>query len=296
MVVLYLRRSASYSTLPMAIAKKLCLIIRPTAEHGSDSRRRSDLLLRYLVTPALEECGYLPVRADKISEPGVITSQIIEHIVDEPLVVADLSGLKAEVFYALALRHAARKPLVQIAKVGEKLPFDTPGMNVVAVDHTDLESVDKAKVEIIKQIKATEGKRPEEIDSPVSVAMQLKLMRLNGETGERSLVEVLSFMNDLRNDLCSQLAAIERRISDTHSITASPDLTDHHLLKVSRLGARDEMNAFLTEIGRIEDLLAPSKQSMNGESTHREARLKEASARLMAIRQRGEILRASPQC
>jgi hypothetical protein len=35
---------------------------------------------------------YEAVRADQIAKPGIITTQVIQHVVDAPLVIADLTG------------------------------------------------------------------------------------------------------------------------------------------------------------------------------------------------------------
>ncbi|MDT7857802.1 hypothetical protein RQM47_14215 [Rubrivirga sp. S365] len=91
-----------------------CFYITPIGEDGSEHRQHSDLFLRHIVEPALEEFGLRVVRADHIGKPGMITGQVIEHIVKSRLVVADLSYHNPNVFYELALRHATRRPTVQI--------------------------------------------------------------------------------------------------------------------------------------------------------------------------------------
>ena len=40
----------------------------------------------------------------------MITSQVLQHVTEDALVVADLTGRNPNVFYELALRHAIRKP------------------------------------------------------------------------------------------------------------------------------------------------------------------------------------------
>lgn len=99
---------------PKASSSKICFVVAPIGEPDSDARKRSDQVLRHIICPAVQPLGYEPVRADQISEPGIITTQIIQHIIDDPLVVADLSGWNPNVFYELALRHALRKPYVQL--------------------------------------------------------------------------------------------------------------------------------------------------------------------------------------
>jgi hypothetical protein len=154
--------------------KKNCFIISPIGEEVSEIRKRADQVFKHILTPAAQSCGYDPIRADKISEPGIITSQVIQHIVDDPLVIADLTGMNPNVFYELAIRHAIRRPLVQIVNKGDKIPFDVAGMRTIPVDHHDLDSVEEAKAEIQKQIKAVEGKEPDQIESPISVSVEIQ--------------------------------------------------------------------------------------------------------------------------
>ena len=87
---------------------KICFVIAPIGEPESDTRRRSDQILRHVIRPAVKSKGYTAIRADEISEPGIITSQVIQHIVEDPLVVADLTERNPNVFYELAVRHAIR--------------------------------------------------------------------------------------------------------------------------------------------------------------------------------------------
>ena len=86
--------------------KKTCFVISPIGEPESDTRKRADKILKYVIDPSVERRGYKAVRADHISEPGMITSQVIQHIVDDDLVIADLTDRNPNVFYELALRHA----------------------------------------------------------------------------------------------------------------------------------------------------------------------------------------------
>lgn len=99
-------------------AERLAFVICPIGEPDSDSRRRADQILKHVIEPAVLECGYKALRADKISEPGIITSQIITHILNDALIVADLTGHNPNVFYELAVRHAIKKPVVQIIQRG----------------------------------------------------------------------------------------------------------------------------------------------------------------------------------
>jgi hypothetical protein len=195
-------------------SNKPCFVISPIGENGSEIRKRADQVFKHVIEPAVGNCGYDAVRADKISEPGMITSQVIQHIVDDQLVIADLTGSNANVFYELAIRHAIRKPLVQLIQKGEKIPFDVAGMRTIPVDHKDLDSVDEARTEIEKQIRAIENKTPEEIDSPITVSIELQALRQSENPEQRSLAEFVSAVGDLRSDI----AGIEKRLSEPHRL------------------------------------------------------------------------------
>jgi hypothetical protein len=180
--------------------EKTCFVICPIGEQESETRKRSDQVLKHIIRPAVESCGYGAVRADEIDKPGIITSQVIQHIVSDQLVVADLTERNPNVFYELAIRHALRKPLVQIIKKGESIPFDVAGTRTISVDHRDLDSVENAKNEICDQIKALE-KDSSDIETPISVSLDLQLLRQSEKPEERSIADLVAAVSDLRNSL-----------------------------------------------------------------------------------------------
>jgi hypothetical protein len=176
--------------------RKTCFVIAPIGDPGSEVRKRSDQILNYVIEPAVRPLGFDPIRADQISETGIITSQVIQHVVEDPLVVADLTDRNPNVYYELAIRHALRLPLVQIIRAGESLPFDVAGMRTVFVDHHDLDSVESAKAEIGKLVESTQ-RDSDKIETPISVSLDLHALRQSGDPGERSLADVLEAITAL---------------------------------------------------------------------------------------------------
>ncbi|MBF4461696.1 MULTISPECIES: hypothetical protein [unclassified Rathayibacter] len=116
----------------------VCFLVTPIGEPDSEQRAHADLMLGSLIEPALTSLGLRIVRADRISTPGLITGQVIDHLVRSPLVIADLSFGNPNVFYELALRHAARKPIVQLIRKGDPLPFDVGQFRTVTIDMTSI--------------------------------------------------------------------------------------------------------------------------------------------------------------
>jgi hypothetical protein len=176
---------------------KRCFVIGPIGPEGSEIRRRADQMLRYVITPAASHFGYVVTRADQISEPGVITSQIIQRILEDPLVIADLSGQNPNVFYELALRHAIRRPVVQIISADERLPFDVAATRTIFVDHRDLDSVEQAREAIIRQVQAVQ-ENPEEVDSPISIAVRMQRLAESNNPAEQTSAAILAAIQDLQ--------------------------------------------------------------------------------------------------
>ena len=191
----------------MTNQEKQCFVISPIGEPDSETRKRSDQVLKHVVRPAANSCGYKAVRADEIDKPGIITSQVIQHVVNADLVVADLTERNPNVFYELAIRHALRKPLVQIIRKGEAIPFDVAATRTIYVDHKDLDSVEAARNEIVEQIKALE-KDSSDIETPISVSLDLQLLRQSEKPEERSLADLVAAVVDLR----AGLSRVELRI------------------------------------------------------------------------------------
>ena len=180
---------------------KICFVIAPIGEDGSDVRKRSNQVLEHIIKPAADTSGYGEVvRADTISAPGLITSQVIQHILDDPMVIADLTGRNPNVYYELAIRHAVRKPVVQIIQAGEPIPFDVSQSRTIQVDHHDLDSAASCRDELIRQISVAE-KTPSEVDTPISVTVDLQALRQSDDPLQKSNAEILSMLQDLRAEV-----------------------------------------------------------------------------------------------
>lgn len=149
-----------------------CFVVTPIGVVGSEQRKHADLVFGSLLEPAMADVGLRLIRADRISKPGLITAQVIDHLVRAPLVIADLSFGNPNVFYELALRHATRKPVVQIVRSSDPLPFDVGQFRTVVIDMTDIYTlvpqIDRHRAEISRQCRAAlDGEGP--ADSPLSL-------------------------------------------------------------------------------------------------------------------------------
>lgn len=117
-----------------------CFYVTPIGAEASPERKHADVLLGHLVEPAVEALAMdlHVVRADQIDKPGLITEQVVQHLLHSRLVVADLSFHNPNVFYELAIRHATGKPTVLLCRTEDGIPFDIADVRTIRVDMTDI--------------------------------------------------------------------------------------------------------------------------------------------------------------
>jgi hypothetical protein len=106
------------------LSPKKAFIIGPIGPENSDIRRRIDGLLAEVFRPILKEFGYHAVASHEESKTGSITLQIVEHLLNDDLVVCDLTQHNPNVMYELAVRHFINKPVITVTEEGTKIPFD----------------------------------------------------------------------------------------------------------------------------------------------------------------------------
>jgi len=157
---------------PKEILGKSCFMVTPIGEEGSEERKHADLIMGSYIEPVVEEFGLTVVRADKIQKTGMITRQIFDYLINAELVIADLSFSNPNVFYELAIRHAMRKPVIQIIRTGDKLPFDINQIRTIHIDLSDvyaaIPQINTVQTEIRNQIRKI-LENPAEVESPLSV-------------------------------------------------------------------------------------------------------------------------------
>lgn len=194
------------------VAEKICFVIGPIGEEGSDTRKRSDTVLQHVIRPVALECGYSSVlRADQIARPGIVTVQIVKHLVEGPLVVADLTDHNANVFYELAIRHVVRKPLVLLIEAGQPLPFDISPSRVIKLDHKDLDSAARAKIELAEHIKSAEAD-PELVDNPITTAVDLEALRKGLRPHDLELARFFESTLTAQADLARLVASLQAEV------------------------------------------------------------------------------------
>jgi len=253
---------------------KQCFVVSPIGRDGSAERKRADQVLRHIIRPAVEECGYKAVRADEISHPGQITTQIIQELQSADLVVADLSGHNPNVFYELAIRHATRKPVVQIIDAEGTLPFDVLTQRTISFDYRDLDSAAACREAIVEQIRAVE-EDCSLVDNPVSVAIDLGPFKSSEDSRERMLFGILEQLRELRSHVqaLKQPSKYPPTWNHLASVAASLGIHSEDGLRRFRnyVAHYQRSLALRRDAAPLDDLLdikEESKEDVSGEITH----------------------------
>lgn len=128
---------------------KNCFIICPIGSDGSETRKRSDTLFKHIIEPVCADCNFMPIRIDRENINGSLTNEIISHITNDQLVIADITDSNPNAFYEIGYRAALKKPLIQLAFKDLNIPFDISTIKTFSYNF-DLDAVAEIK-ERLKQ-------------------------------------------------------------------------------------------------------------------------------------------------
>lgn len=195
------------------MSNKRCFVIAPIGEEGTITRIRSNQILNHIIRTVLAEYGYDVTRADEIAEPGIISTQILERVVNDHLVIADLSERNPNVYYELAVRHATRKPVIQLMQKGEPLPFDVAGTRTIVVDYRDLDSVEDAKKQLAQYVENAVNASVGGLDSPISLALDLQMLRESSDPQKASLADIVERMTGVQGAVLSIQSLLDSRFT-----------------------------------------------------------------------------------
>jgi len=104
--------------------KKTCGIIMPisgsdgyTADHWND--------VKNILEEVINDIGYTPKLVSDADEIGIIHNRIVTNIINNPIVVCDVSSKNPNVMFELGLRLAFDKPTIIIKDNETNYNFDT---------------------------------------------------------------------------------------------------------------------------------------------------------------------------
>ena len=113
--------------------KQTVFFITRIGTPGSAVRERTEDVAKHVLRPVVEERSLRILRADEDPSPGRISERIVRHIDEASVIVADVSGLSANVFYELGIAHSRQKPVIILVDDPMNIPFDTIDQNHIVL-------------------------------------------------------------------------------------------------------------------------------------------------------------------
>ncbi len=142
---------------PATSPKKQCFVVGPIGKPESDVRVHADWFFEEIVEAVFWRESlkdFKAIRADKISIPGMIDAQVIGHLLDADLVIADLSGTNPNAFYEIGIRHMVEKPIIHMHLEGDEIPFDVSLYRAIPFSRRTPADIRKARSDLAEAILA----------------------------------------------------------------------------------------------------------------------------------------------
>lgn len=179
--------------------QKRCFMITPIGEIGSDIRKHADWVFKFAVQPVMADKGFVTKRADMMDDPFMINDSVFAAIDESDICVADLTNLNANVFYELGVRHALEKPVIHIAHVGTRIPFDTANYRTIFFDLSSFDAMEQLKVQIASQVETIMG--PEfKLSNPLTQARGFQRMASSADPTENLVAALEDRVSALERD------------------------------------------------------------------------------------------------
>src|SRR5262245_21599368 len=157
---------------------KTCFVIMPFGKKKvGDQEVDFDFIYREVFAPAIEATPLpegdgvrlVPKRTDQDFFAGDISQEMFEYLEYSRFALADISGLNANVFYELGVRHRAHEAGTAIFRqIGSPIPFDINTVKAFDYEYQPAENVPQARGLISRVL--TESLQYNRLDSPVQRA------------------------------------------------------------------------------------------------------------------------------
>ncbi|RCW70625.1 hypothetical protein [Saliterribacillus persicus] len=237
-----------------SIKKKKCFIITPIGSDNSDIRRAAEGLIDSLIIPVLKDEGFEVDVAHRMYNSGSITKSLISRILTDDLVVANLTALNPNVMYEVAIRHATRKPIVQLCEMGTKLPFDIVEERTIFYRNDMLGVVEK-KEDFRNMVVG--AMKDEEPDNPIYRATEELSVLKDVKEKDPEKYDILKRMDELESTIMS-IVNSEKKYNNENNLKYYKDWTGYsqneYEIKIKLIEPDVDIKTLVKEIAKIYNL------------------------------------------
>lgn len=123
-------RSVEVATATPSDSKPECFVIMPISDPEGYEKGHFLHIFRDVFSPACKAAGYRAVRADEVKETNLIHLDVLQRLINSPMVLCDLSSRNPNVLFELGLRQAFDKPVVLVQETDTPRIFDISPLRV----------------------------------------------------------------------------------------------------------------------------------------------------------------------
>jgi uncharacterized protein YoxC len=242
-----------------------------------------DPFFNKILKPVLTEVGYRVTRGDSVLDQQNVLRDIVCGIGSADLIVADLTGLNANVFYELGLAHGLAIPTVLLTQDVATVPFDLRGYRLKPYD-TQFHKVAEFK-DWLRDVATEHAAGKIRFGNPVTdfLPADIRVERGRGLVGD----EADFALRDLTPALPRVIDCVESMLEDVDFLTdraaSAAVLTGFHLPRFRRVG-----NQYLNKRGPDGKVVA------DGIVESLRAFAEELEPVLVRLEQRNKELRTGP--
>jgi hypothetical protein len=226
---------------PVIEAGSDCFVIMPIADPEGYDAGHFKKVYEDIFRPACEKAGFIPCRADDITQTNLIHEDILRRLIDSPIAICDLSSRNPNVLFELGLRQAFDKPTVLVQEAGTPRIFD-----IAPLRYTEYRQSlryrevleDQKSIEIALSSTAEAARKGEGINSIVrilSLSAPAALAKVDDGDTAALLRLVRAEMSQMRSDLRRATYSNERNRKDEFSEPKIRDRKGIELMDLKRL-------------------------------------------------------------
>jgi len=243
-----------------------------------------------VIIPACQAFSIDPVRADQIAASGAVTEQVLRHLYEDEVVIADVSGGNPNVMYELGLRHTRNRLTILIGEYGQ-LPFDIADIRTIQFSKSDRGLID-ARKELERALLTGLAELPEPIAATRIWNSQGTLVKALSEStqptdaseleevalDEKGLMERLATMEDsfpILTSISEKIASVLGRLGDV-ATSASAEI---NVSNVSNPTAKGRLNV----IAKFARSLQPSADELSEQTTQFQRLMSEMDEEMIGL-------------
>ncbi len=228
----------------------ICFVVMPISDHSDYAPGHFARVFEDILKPACTAAGFKAVIASEVKQTNIIHLDILQKLLEAPMVLCDLSSRNPNVLFELGLRQAFDKPIAIIQEEGTPQIFDTNLLRYTEYRRQlDYRQVLEDQKRVTDAIVATRDAQddPKNINSLVkllSITHPASLTNVSDSDKEPALLQlIMSELGSLRSEVRDVVnnqhgSPFGRTMAVEHSKTQIRDNESNH--DVAALTARVE--------------------------------------------------------